>query len=737
LTSADSLLEQARALLARGDFLAAAAKLDAACYELPESAEAHFLRGACGHALGRLDEALHAFDRAFELDAANLQAAQGVIAVLTQLGRADEALARGARLLESAPADPQLRFNLGLVHEARGDLGAALASYDAALALDAAYRSALLNRGVVLTRLGRLAEAYANNRRAAELYPTAADSHFNLAEICLALSRYDEAIEHCDRALRLDPRHVDSLFDRGLALAARGRIEEATAVFARARVIDSARMHALEARVYPAREQARPIDAREVYLVRGFEALDACDWAGREQCLARFRAWIDDPGPGAIDAFPLAWRAVALGIDATRQAALAARVAARIARSVTPLPPAVPARSSDRIRIGYVSPEFGMHPVALLTQELHARHDRSRFEVFAYALTASDGSQVRARIASEVDAFRDVSTQSAREIAERIRADGVDVLVDLGGYLTDARPQVFAMRPAPVNAAYIGYPGTTGARCMDYLFADRVAVPPGAEKDFTERLVFLPDSLWCYGRSRATDGPRQRSAFGLPASGFVFCAFHNGYKIGPEIFARWMELLARVAGSALWVLARRAETGQNLRREAERHGVDARRIVLAGPVPYGDHLARQAAADLFLDTPGYSAGTTCLDALWQGLPVLACPSASFAGRQSASALAALGLAELIAKDLDDYVDRATRLATDPGALAAVRERLRAARQEAPLFDMAARVRELEAAFGAMVERSRAGLPPASFEIARGGRAVIRAQPRADPRTSRS
>jgi predicted O-linked N-acetylglucosamine transferase (SPINDLY family) len=722
LSGADPSLEQARALLQRGDLVAAAADLDAVCRDRPGSAEAHFLRGACCHTLGRLDEALQSFDRAVELDAANLQAAQGAIAVLTQLGRTEEALARGARLVESARDDPQLRFNLGLVHEAQSEFDRALACYDAALALAGDYRPALLNRGLALTRLGRLAEAHENNRRAAELYPALADSHFNLAEACLALSRYDEAIEHCDRALRLDPRHLGALFDRGLALAARGDIEEAEATFDRARRLDPARTHALEARVYPEREQARPIDAREVYLLRGFEALDACDWADRDRYLQRFAAWIDATDSRPLDALPLAWRAVALGMDQRRQAKLAAQVAARIVRSAKPLAP-VDCRATSRIRIGYVSADFRAHTVAWLTEEVYPRHDRDRFEVFAYALTPDDGSPVRRRIASDVDAFRDVSGRAAAEIAAQVRTDGIDVAVDLTGYTTGARPEVFAMRPAPVTAAYLGFLGTSSAPFIDYMIVDRVGVPPGTEDQFSEQLAFLPDTLWCYGCPALTDTPPPRDAVGLPPHGFVFCAFHNAFKIGPEIFSRWMELLRRVPGSVLWVLARSPEAGRNLRREAERRGIDPGRIVSAPALPHDQHLARHAAADLFLDTPGFSAATTCLDALWQGLPVLGCPTATLAGRQSASALAALGLPELIARDLDDYVDRATRLATDAGALAAVRQRLDAARREAPLFDMTARVRELEAAFGAMVERARAGLPAASLEIARGGRDV--------------
>jgi predicted O-linked N-acetylglucosamine transferase (SPINDLY family) len=317
-----------------------------------------------------------------------------------------------------------------------------------------------------------------------------------------------------------------------------------------------------------------------------------------------------------------------------------------------------------------------------------------------------------------------VSGASAEAIAGQIRTDAIDILVDLSGYTLDARPEVFAIRPAPVAVAYLGYPGTSGAPFIDYLIADRVVVPPGDERYFSERLAYLPDTVWCYGcPALPDDRPPSREALGLPPSGFVFAALHNAYKITPEIFDCWMTLLARVERSVLWVLARRDPVRENLRREAARRGVDPDRIVFAGRTSYVAHLARLCAADLFLDTPAYSTGTTCLDALWAGLPVLACPAGSYAGRQSASALAAAGLHELIATGLDDYLARAMRLASNPGALAAVKARVAASRPESPLFDVAARVRELETAFRAMVERARAGMPPAALAVAPGGRSA--------------
>ena len=712
-------VDAALELIGRGDFAAAVELLEPICRQAPQDPHPWFLLGACHHALGRLHEALKAFDAALALAPGHLEAGQASVAVLCQLGRPRAALERCERLLALAPDDPRIHFNTALAHQAAGELEAALGRYDAALALDERMRDARLNRGTVLLRLGRHAAALENNRALVAAFPGDAEARFNLAEACLALSLYDEALAQCDHALSLAPHAPGIHFDRGLALAALGAIDEAEVAFAAARRLDPPQFAARERSVQRGRPE--PLDARAIYLARGFEALDACDWTDRDRYLRRFSGWIGQDGSKPLDAPGFVWRAMAVGIAPGLQQALAAQASARIARAATPFPAVDPARSRGRIRVGYVSADFRAHAVGWLTEDLYARHDRNRFEVFGYALTAGDGSRVRDRIAAAVDVFRDVSGDSPGAIAAQIRADAIDVLVDMTGYTLEARPEVFAMRPAPVNVAYLGYPGTTGAPFIDYAIVDRVAVPPSVERHFTECPVYLPDTLWCYGRPPVDTGERpSRESLGLPRSGFVFAALHNGYKVRPEIFARWMALLTRVEGSVLWVLARREEVRGNLRREAARRGVDPERLVFAARAPREVHLARQSAVDLFLDTPDYSGGATCLDALWSGLPVLACPSGSYAGRQSASALAALGLEDLIADGLDDYLERATRLATDPRALADARTRLLLARDTAPLFDMAARARELEAAFGAMADRWRAGLPPAAMAIRRAG-----------------
>jgi tetratricopeptide (TPR) repeat protein len=700
-------------LIQAGDFAAALAPLREACALDPLDAAAQFLRGACHHALRQPDDALAAFDAALQLDPAHRDASLGAISVLCQLGRADEALHRCVHLAAAAPDDPDLRFTTGVVQETRGDLSAALACYDAALSRAPAHRPSLLNRGLVLTRLGRLEDAYANNLTAAKAFPTEPDSHFNLAEVCLTRSHYEEARRHCDRALDLAPRHVGALFDRALALAALGQIEDADAAFATARATDPDGVRALEVRA--GGESARTTTARDVYLARGFEALIACDWSQRSAYHRRFSDWIDSPVAAPWEGLSACFQAVAAGIAPERQRKLAEAISRGVAQGVVQVAAASPPRNS-RLRIGYLSPDFREHAVGYLVQRLLEAHDRAAFEVFAYSLCRDDGSNVRKRVASGVDVFRDITQSSTDEAAQQIRADGIAVLVDLAGYTTGARPELLARRPAPVAMAYLGFPGTTGAAFMDYFVADAVTVPHGEDALFSERLVRLPRTFWVHDAPADLPPVPPRTALGLPENAVVLCAFHNGYKIAPECFDAWMELLRASPGAVLWLLDGGNAMRANLLREAVARGVAADRLRFAPRAPRSANLARLGAADLFLDAFHYNAGANALDALWAGLPVITRRGAAFAGRMAASAVLATGLRELVVDTRAAYVTRAQELVADGRERASLRARLLDGRASAPLFDVAGRARELERAYRIAADGAWRGIPPSALDL---------------------
>jgi predicted O-linked N-acetylglucosamine transferase (SPINDLY family) len=709
-----SLVAAATRLIERREFAAALPQLSAACRAAPRDPSAQFLLGVCHHALGQLPEALAAFDAAAALDPAHRDARYAALAVLCQAGRADEALRRCKQIEADFPEDSDASFNVGLVHEARGDPTAALACYDAALARDPQHRPALLNRGLVLTRAGRLEEAYANNRVAAEAYPALADSHCNLAEVALALGRYAAALAHCDRALALDPRHVGALFDRTMALAALARFAEARLAWATARSVDARATDARWASVAGGGVAAR-FSPETVHLSRIYARLRECDWRARAECIALLRTLAAAPPDELPTERGLVFAAATLPVGPQARLALARAVSSHIQREAGPPLPARRPRAAGRLRIGYLSADFRNHVVARLARALFVHRDAAAFETYAYSIGPDDGSALRRGIESSADAFRDLGGLPNRAAAERIARDEIDILVDLGGYTDGARPEIMALRPAPVQTGYLGFPSTTGADFIDYAVTDRRSTPAAAESGWHERLVFLPDTWFLYPPD-PPGPPPSRSDHGLPERAVVFCAFHAAHKIGPEAFGAWLRILHAVPGSVLWLGDNGPACRANLEREAAAAGVDPTRLIVAPRVPLGRHLARLGLADVFLDAFEWGAITGACDALWTGLPVVARTGDTQVARAAAGMLALVGVPELAAVRTEEYVAIAVRVATEPGVRPGIAARLLEARASNPLFDARQRVRHLEAAYRHMADRARAGLLPCSFEV---------------------
>jgi predicted O-linked N-acetylglucosamine transferase (SPINDLY family) len=360
----------------------------------------------------------------------------------------------------------------------------------------------------------------------------------------------------------------------------------------------------------------------------------------------------------------------------------------------------------ERIRVGYFSADFRMHPVSLLTAELYERHDRSKFEIMAFALGPEANDPMRARLVRGFDRFIEVRNHSDRQVASLARQLGIDIAVDLGGFTRHSRPKIFALRAAPVQISYIGYLGTMGAPYIDYLVADPTIIPRERQQDYAEKILYLPSYQVNDSQRHIADRIFSRKELGLPQTGFVFSCFNANYKILLSTFEIWMRILKRVESSVLFLYAENPTAAQNLRKQAHRHGIDTDRIVFGERIPVEYYLARMRSMDLFLDTLPYNAGTTASDALWAGLPVLTCMGQAFAGRVGASLLRAIDLPELITTSAAEYENLAVHLASNPAQLAAIREKLEANRLTTRLFDTDLFTRNLEAAFTVIHERAR-------------------------------
>jgi len=330
--------------------------------------------------------------------------------------------------------------------------------------------------------------------------------------------------------------------------------------------------------------------------------------------------------------------------------------------------------------------------------------------VFGYSTGPDDRSPMRARLVRAFDRFVDLRNRDPLAIADAIRGDTVDILVDLKGHTEGAMPIVLARHPAPIQVHYLGYPGTVAAGLVDYLIGDPVVTPPEHFADYAEALVTLPDCYQINDVERPIGETPPRAEVGLPEGALVFASFNNTYKINPQVFDAWMAILREVPDAVLWLLAKRDDDPHvaNLRREAHARGVEPARLVFARHRPNPEYLALYRHAALFLDTWPYNAHTTASDALWAGCPVLTTIGDTFAGRVAASLLNAVGLPELVAPTVDAYVAQAIALAGDRAELARLRSFLLDGGRASPLFDTQRTTWALEAAYAAMAEQHRNG-----------------------------
>jgi predicted O-linked N-acetylglucosamine transferase (SPINDLY family) len=343
--------------------------------------------------------------------------------------------------------------------------------------------------------------------------------------------------------------------------------------------------------------------------------------------------------------------------------------------------------------------------------ELFERHDKTQFEVFAFSFGPDIQDEMRARLVSAFDHFIDVRQESDKRVAQLSRELGIDIAIDLKGYTTGARPRIFSYRVAPIQASYLGYPGTLGASYIDYLIADPILTPAESQAYYSEKIAYLPNSYQVNDRKRAISSRRfTKQELGLPEEGFVFCCFNNNFKITPDMLDTWVRILNAVEGSVLWLFEDNAAAGRNLRKHAALKGLDASRLVFAPRMNLPEHLARHEAADLFLDTIPCNAHTTASDALWAGLPVLTCTGEAFASRVAASLLHAIKLPELVTTNIKDYEDLAIELAHNPIKLKQLKDKLAANRLTTPLFDTELFASNLESCYALMLERYHSDLP---------------------------
>ena len=605
-------------------------------------------------------------------------------------GRPAEALEFFDRAARTTPGFA-IFSNRGAALQMLGRLDEALASYDAALALEPNHAVLLYNRGRTLEDLGRLDEALAAYQKALSLNPNYALALNNLGNTLRALNRPDEALAAYDRALGIEPGQTQALYNRAnLKWMVKNDYHGGLA--------DLERLVALN----PDYDYARG----ELLFLR----MKGGDWRDFERERRAINAGVK-AGRRVIQ--PFHYQALS---DSPADLQHCAEIFT--SHHYPPRPQGSRnARAHQKIRLGYVAGEFRDHATSWLMAGLFERHDRDRFEIFAFDNGWDDASPTRGRLARAFGRITDISRLSDPAAAATIAGQEIDILVNLNGYVGLHRAGIFAAQPAPLQVNYLGSPATMGAPYMDYIIADRVLIPVEDEPFYTEKVVTLPESYQANDNARAVPGdPPSRAALSLPENGFVFGSFNSSYKLTPEVFAVWMNILKAVPDSVLWLLENNPDFARHLRRAAADADVAPQRLVFAPVLPPDRHLGRLQAAGLFLDPFPCGGHTTASDALWAGVPVLTCRGHAFGGRVAASLNAAIGMSELTVENLDDYQALALALARDPARLTALRQKLAANRLTAPLFDTARLRRHLESAFTTMWEIHRRGENPRAFAV---------------------
>ncbi|MBF0200226.1 MAG: tetratricopeptide repeat protein [Desulfamplus sp.] len=640
---------------------------------LPDHPEILFNLGNFYQKDGKTEKAVSCFERALEKAPGDTRILYNLGTTFMESGERSRAMDYFKKVLGHSPGDPRTNNNMGLIHYHMGEYGKSIPFFEKAIAGRVNFFKAYNNMGLSYKALGKMEEALYNFKEAAKISPGFVEALHNLAETERELGDFESSGKHFRRALELNP-------------------------------------------------DLPPANTRYAYLLKW-----QCEWDEFSRISKKMDAIIKRQ----LEQGEIVGETPFMNIIRVPDPVINKRVADSFTRITfdkikhlgiefsheghTGKPS--PITNHYPITIGYLSANFKDHPMAHLLADLFKFHNRNQFRINAYSLGEDDLSSYRKRFRESADLFRDIRHLSHGEAARCIYEDKVDILVDLMGYTQGGRMEIPALGPAPIQVRYMGLAGTSGEGLFDYIIVDEIAVPRDQEKNYAEKFIYMPHTYQINDRSKViSDKPFHRSMFNLPEESFVFCSFNQTYKIDPEIFSTWLEILKRVDNSVLWLMPGKTGAGKNLKNHAQAHGVDPDRLVFTHKYPLDEHLARLKLADLALDTPAVGGAATTSDALYAGIPVITIAGNRFASRMSASILSAIGLGELVTENLESYRDLAVAIACDKERMVSLKGQLRENIWTMPLFDTHGFTLNLERAYIKIFERYLSGKSPALIDL---------------------
>lgn len=673
-TSADLWFALASALQTNGDLRGAAAAYQSASSLDPSQIDALNNLGNCHRQLGDAGLAEAAYRRAIAAQPGHASALTNLGTLLQANGQLDAAIECLSEAVLSTPDSPTCMLNLGVALCARRQFDDAVAFLARTLEIDPHFPEAAYNLGIALHALGRRQEAQAQYRNALALDPQHADAHNNLGNVSKELGEYKAAVDAYDAAIRARPGFVAAYNNAGNLMRTLRRTADAEALFKAALAIDPDHS-ASHNNLGNVLKDCGALDEGIVHYRRAVQC-DATNVVAHSN-LAYALTFQAEHGEAALEECRR-W-------SAQHEAPLsAARVPLTNDRNV-----------GRRLRIGYVGADFRDHCQSLFTVPLLAHHDHDQFEIYCYASVERPDELTR-RIDGYADVWREVRALDDEQLAQRIRADGIDILVDLTMHMADGRPLLFARKPAPVQVAWLAYPGTTGIDAIDYRLTDPRLDPPSHDSHYTERSLRLPDSFWCY--DPLTQTPHVNALPALTEGHLTFGCLNNPCKLTDRTLAMWSAVLREVPHARLMLMAPAGNAHDALAGRIEQQGIDIQRVGFVPFQPRADYLRTYHQIDLGLDTFPYNGHTTSLDSLWMGVPVVTRAGQTAVGRGGLSQLFNLGLSELAAHSDDAFVRIAVELANDRSRLADLRQGLRSRMQQSPLMDGARFARHVEAAY---------------------------------------
>ena len=616
-----------------GDFNSAILSFDKAIKIDPKFVDAYFNSAVTFDALSLYDRAINHYDSVIKLDKDDYLAWVNRGVALKRLGHTLEALHSYKNALSIKFEMPEVHFNCGIAYFELRDFPKSIESYQLAINFRPNYSDAYRNLGAVYSELNNHKAAYELYLKAVSIEPQFAEGYFLLGKAQQELKLLDEAIKNYSKALELNPN-----FPFGLG-----------------------------------------------YLLHA--KMLSCDWSGLDFIREKI---VNGISKSKEVAEPFGFQAISdseSDLLACAKLFFANRYQHLINKSDINIKKLNIKHTNAKIRIGYVGGEFREQATTILLAGIWERHDKDKFEIYAFDNGWGDSSVWRSRVEVCFDEIIDVNNISDLDVAKMIRERHIDILINLNGYFGRSRNGVFKLRPAPLQVNFLGFPGTLGDKCMDYIVADDCVLPVSSQDFYCEKVLYMPDTYQPNDRSRKmSDRVYTRNELGLPDDGFVYCCFNNNYKITPQIFESWMRILKKVNGSVLWLLEDNPSASRNLKASAKILGVEPDRLIFANRINFTDHLARHRLADLFLDTVPYNAHTTASDALWTGLPLITIMGKTFPGRVASSLLKSLDLNELIANSFDQYEAIAVDLAINKDKYLFIKRRIMSSIESCSLFN---------------------------------------------------